>query len=202
MAEQRTSHADRLTRRTLLAATAGGAAALAGCLGDDTEPAPDPVTIESGQRCDNCTMAITDYPGPVGQAFYDDPGEVLEGGEAGGDDPDRPAQFCSALCTYTFHFDTQETADPTAIYLTDYSNVEYDVDDGPEPDISSHVDAESFALAGELTQVADSEVSGAMGDALVGFSDSADATAFSDQYGGDHYDHDDVSRELVMSLMN
>jgi len=199
MVEHSVWESDRLTRRTVLAGTAvGGIGVLAGCLGEengDTD-APDPITIEDGQRCDHCTMAITDYPGPVGQAFYDEPAELLEG------DEDRPAQFCSALCTYTFSFENESTAEPIAVYLTDYSSVDYDVDDSDEPEITSHEEAEAFAPAEDLLQVADSEVYGAMGGALVGFSNDDDATAFVDAHGGETYAHEDVDSELIMSLMN
>lgn len=40
-----------------------------------------------------------------------------------------------------------------------------------------------------------------MGASMIGFSESDDADAFQEEYGGDHYDHDDVDHDLVMSLM-
>ncbi|MFP8953749.1 nitrous oxide reductase accessory protein NosL [Natrialbaceae archaeon A-arb3/5] len=199
-----------ITRRTVLTGTAlAGVGILAGCLEDESDNGfSDPITIESGQACDNCTMEIVDYPGPVGQAFYSDPAAVLTGVD--GDDPnsneddelDRPAQFCSSLCTYTFLFENQDDQEPEAVYLTDYSIADYEIDDGgDEPEISSHVDAEYFELATELTLVVGSEVEGAMGQSMIGFSDDDDASDFEAEHGGDRYEHDEVDQELVMSLM-
>jgi nitrous oxide reductase accessory protein NosL len=186
----------RVSRRTVLVGSAlTGLTALAGCLGGDEDAdAPDPITIEAGTSCDNCTMAIVDYPGPVGESFYEDAEELL------GDD--RPAQFCSTRCTYAFTFDHEEESDPIATYVTDYSSVDYEIDTGGDaPEISSHVEAEYFAPAADLTYVVDSEVEGAMGASIIGFSDPDDAAAFQDEYGGDRYEHEDVTRELLMSLM-
>lgn len=138
-------------------------------------------------------MSVVDYPGPVGESFYEDAEELL--GE------DRPAQFCSTRCTYAFRFD-HDDRDPTATYATDYSSVDYTIDtDGDNPEISSHVEAEYFAPVSELTFVVDSEVEGAMGASMIGFSDPDDASAFEAEYGGDRYEHGDVTRELLMSLM-
>ncbi|SER88608.1 nitrous oxide reductase accessory protein NosL [Natrinema salaciae] len=191
--------ADRgVSRRTVLVGSAlTGLTALAGCLGgeEDAEAdAPDPITIKAGTSCDNCTMAIVDYPGPVGESFYDDAEKLL------GDD--RPAQFCSTRCTYAFTFDHEEDSAPIATYVTDYSSVDYEIDTGGDaPEISSHVDAGSFAPAADLTFVVDSEVEGAMGASMIGFGDPDDAAAFQDEYGGDRYEHEDVTQELLMSLM-
>ena len=184
------------TRRTVLAGTALVAVGtLAGCLGDEDE-APDPITIQTGQICDNCTMDIIEYPGPVGQSFYENPEDVLP------DEGDRPAQFCSSLCTYTFTFEHEDEAEPEVSYLTDYSTVDYEIDEtGEDPEISSHVETDAFGRADELTLVADSEVQGAMGTSMIGFSDADEAADFQDEYGGDLYEHDEVDQQLIMSLM-
>ncbi|MFA9504318.1 nitrous oxide reductase accessory protein NosL [Natrinema sp. H-ect1] len=182
-------------RRTILAGSAlTGLAALAGCLDGDEASGPDPVTIEDGTNCDNCTMPIVDYPGPVGEAFYDDAEALL--------DEDRPAQFCSSLCTYAFTFEHEDDQEPSVTYATDYSSVDYEIDtDGDAPEITSHVEADDFAPITDLTLVVDSEVEGAMGPSMIGFSDTDDADAFQADYGGDLYEHGDVSRDLVMSMM-
>lgn len=186
-----------IDRRTILVGTATtGLAAIAGCL-DGTgseESVPDPVTIEPETACDNCTMVIGDYPGPAGESFYDDPGAVL--GE------DRPAQFCSSRCTYTFTFDNEAKAEPSVVYLTDYSRVDWEVTSGGEAlELSRHLDADAFAPATDLTFVVDSDVHGAMGRSLIGFSDADEAEAFQSEYGGERYEHEEVSRELLQSLM-
>ncbi|WP_290813623.1 nitrous oxide reductase accessory protein NosL [Halovivax sp.] len=186
-----------VTRRTVLAVSAlAGTTAVAGCLTGDGDDVPAPITIEAGRLCDNCTMDIVDYPGPVGQSFYDDPEALLDDAE------DRPAQFCSSLCTYAFLFEHEDEQEPDVVYLTDYSTVEYEIDTGgDEPEISSHVDADDFGRADDLTLIADSGVEGAMGASIIGFSDADDAAAFAADYGGDSYEHGEVSQELIMSLM-
>ncbi|AFZ73558.1 nitrous oxide reductase accessory protein NosL [Natronobacterium gregoryi] len=181
------------TRRTLLAAVGGvGLATLAGCFSGDV---PEPITIGDVQTCDQCTMEIGQHPGPVGQTHYADPEAVV--------DEDRPAQFCSSTCTYTHTFEQEDDGhDPQVVYLTDYSSVEYDVEtDAGIEEISSHLEADAFATVDDLLLVVDSDVYGAMGPSMVGFADADEAETFQEEYGGDLYEHEDVTRELVMSLM-
>lgn len=189
--------AERLSRRGLLSLTAaGGVVFLAGCLGD--EDVPDPVSLDEGQSCDNCNMQIDVHPGPVGQAYYldDPPSDLPE------DRSDGVAYFCSSWCAYTWILEREEQgSEPAVIYTTDYSAVEEEVyDDGGTLVVSAHLEAEAFGEAADLTYVVDSEVEGAMGASLVGFSESADAEAFADEYGGVLVDHGDITRELVASL--
>ncbi|OVE83065.1 nitrous oxide reductase accessory protein NosL [Natronolimnobius baerhuensis] len=185
-----------IRRRTVLSITAGiGVTALAGCLGEDDD-APDPITIDADRACDQCTMQIGQHPGPVGQTHYADSEAVIN--------EDRPAQFCSSVCTYTHTFE-QESADhdPTAMYLTDYSSVDYDVQaDGDAEAISSHLEADTFAAADGLTLVVDSDVEGGMGASMIGFRENTEAEEFQEEYGGELYDHGEVTPELVMSLMD
>ena len=185
-----------ITRRSVLAGvTSVGVAAVAGCLdGSDDDSVPEPITIESEMACDNCTMEIGNYLGPAGQSFYDEPEPIL------GDD--RPAQFCSSRCTYAFTFDHEDQADPTVSYLTDYSDVDWEiVTGGDAPEISRHLGAEAFSRPTDLTFVVDSDVYGAMGRSLIGFSESEDAESFQDEHGGDLYEHDEITPELLQSLM-
>ncbi len=204
----RQSNAEPTRRTVLTGAALTGLGALAGCLGGGSgseQSVADPVTIESDMRCDNCTMVIGDYPGPAGQSFYEDPEAVLGSGSEGseGDEQDRPAQFCSTRCTYSFTFENESEQEPEGSYLTDYSAVDYDIDTGGEkPEISRHLDADSFAPLTDLTFVVDSDVQGAMGASLIGFSDGDDADSFQEEHGGDRYEPDEVNRELLQSLKN
>lgn len=128
-------------------------------------------------------------------------GSESDGNGSESDDVDRPAQFCSSRCTYTFTFENESEQEPEVSYLTDYSKVDYDVDTGgDEPEISRHLDADGFAPATDLTLVVDSDVQGAMGASLIGFSDGDDADSFQEEYGGDRYEHDEVNRDLLQSL--
>ncbi|ARS91325.1 nitrous oxide reductase accessory protein NosL [Natrarchaeobaculum aegyptiacum] len=183
------------SRRAFLGAIAAtGAVAIAGCASED-EPAPDPVTIPDEQVCDHCSMIIGQHPGPNGQTHYDDAEAVF--------DEDRPGMFCASTCTYAHTFEEEDQGnEPSVIYLTDYSSVDHAVNEGQGiVEISSHLEADSFARADDLHLVVDSEVEGAMGASMIGFSDADDAEAFQAEYGGDIYEHGDVSRDLVMSLM-
>lgn len=182
-----------IARRSVLGGIgAVGLGAVAGCIGGDE--VPDPITIDADQDCDQCTMVIENHPGPAGQAHYEDPTAVL--------DEDRPAQFCSSLCAYAFTFNHEGDAEPDVIYVTDYSSVDYDVEAGDGSDIiSRHLDADAFGDIRGLSLVVDSDVNGAMGSSIIGFSDDDEAADFQNEYAGDSYDHDDITNELIMSLM-
>jgi copper chaperone NosL len=186
-----------LSRRQLLAAgAAAGTVVLAGCLGD-SEDVPDPVSLDQGQTCDNCDMQIDVHPGPVGQAYYldDPPAELPEGRE------DGLAHFCSSWCTYTYVLEREGEAEPAGIYLTDYSLADEEVyDDGGTLVVSSHLGAESFADAQELTYVVASDVEGAMGQSLIGFSETDDAETFANEYDGELVEYDDITLELLATL--
>jgi len=83
-------------------------------------------------------------------------------------------------------------------YLTDYAIVDYQVrQEGGAQVISEHLAAEDFAATEDLAVVVGSEVEGAMGPAIVPFSDDDVATEFASTYGGDVIAAEDVSRELV-----
>lgn len=186
------------TRRSVLATVAvGGAGALAGCLGGD-EAGPDPVALDGGQECDNCGMQIDMHPGPVGEAFYgDDAPETLPD-----DRPNGLAWFCSTKCTYNYRFENEQRGDePQQSYGTDYTGVDYElVDEGGTTVISAHLEATAFEDLQALTFVVGSDVEGAMGKSLVGFSDGDDASAFADEHGGELVEHGDVTRELLSGL--
>ncbi len=184
-----------VTRRTVLGSVGTVClGAVAGCLDGEEASVPDAIEIDDDQDCDNCTMRIGSHPGPAGQTHYEEPTEVF--------DEDRPAQFCSSLCTYAFTFDNEGEAEPTVTYLTDYSAVDYEIEDGDDAPVPTrHLEADAFGNATELTMVGDSEVEGAMGGSLIPFSDADEADDFQAEYGGELYDHDEVTQDLIMSLM-
>lgn len=182
------------TRRTfLLGAAAAGSALLAGCVGD--EDVPEPVTLgdPSDQTCDWCDMVIAQHPGPKGQAFFDEDVPA---------DRDGPAAFCSTPCTYNFVLDEEDRGnDPTVIYGTDYSAVDWDLteDDGAAV-ITAHLEADDFADVEDLAMVAGSDVEGSMGGSIVGFSSDGDAEAFADEHGGALVTHEQIDRNLLAGL--
>lgn len=178
-----------IDRRTVLTAVGSGlAVGLAGCTGGDAE-LPAAVALDEGRSCDQCGMVIQEHPGPTGQVFFEDHLSERDG----------PAWFCSGTCSYTYRSDrVAEDATPIVTYLTDYSEVDYTVDD--QPAISAHLAAEDYEVESELSVVAGSEVIGAMGPDLIGFSDDGEAESFAEEYGGEVLAATDVDRELVDSI--
>lgn len=183
-----------LTRRETLSAGASVAAlSLAGCTAITGSETPDPVALASGQQCDNCGMVVQKHPGPNGQVFFKD--ESPEGHE-------NPARFDALKqCLFPYLMEREQrdwTA--TAVYVTDYSVVDYDVSGDGQPRksyISSHVQPESFAIADDLHFVVESDVQGAMGKDFVPFSERSDAESFVEEYGGRIVAYDDIDEALV-----
>lgn len=177
------------TRRQVLAGTAT-LFALAGC--QSGTDAPEPVAIEDGENCDQCGMVISEHPGPVGETYYRNNTPTGH---------DEPARFCSTTCTYRHRFAKErEGWTPAATFLTDYSAADYDVrTDGGAVVLTRHLDASAFTTTSDLTVVANADVQGAMGTAIVPFGDSADAAAFAEEYGGQTLPAEDIQRELVSS---
>lgn len=178
------------TRRSLLAAGGGLAAVgLAGCLGDSADgELPEPVSLDEEQACDECAMIIQDHPGPTGQIYF----ESLH------DDRDGPAWFCSGICAYVYRFNrVAEGATPIGTYLTDYSEIDYEVSDDADPFISPALAAETFAPESELFAVVGSDVRGAMGADVIGFSAREDAESFASTHGGSVRAASDIDRELI-----
>ncbi|QFU82788.1 nitrous oxide reductase accessory protein NosL [Natronorubrum aibiense] len=187
---------DAPRRRFLQAAGVAGTVVVAGCFGsgDDESDVPDPISIDSDHDCAVCNMVIENHPGPVGHAFYED--ESLRGAE------DGVVHYCSSACAYEYYFEQLEAGhEPIVLYLTDYSAVDWEIieDQGIEF-ISAHLEAEANASATDLEFVVDSDVFGAMGESLIGFTSAEDADSFTEEYGGERFDHESVTRELIDSL--
>ncbi|ERH08203.1 MAG: putative lipoprotein involved in nitrous oxide reduction [Halonotius sp. J07HN4] len=178
------------TRRSLLA-TGGGlaAAGLAGCLGGTAGgELPEPVSLNAEQACDECAMIIQDHPGPTGQIYF----SSLH------DERDGPARFCSGVCAYVYRFNrVAEGATPIGTYLTDYSSIDYELSDDPDPFISPALTAETFAPEAELFAVVGSDVRGAMGADVIPFSARGDAESFASTHGGSVRAASDIDRELI-----
>jgi nitrous oxide reductase accessory protein NosL len=183
---------ESISRRRLLAGVAAaGVAAVAGCAGGESNSI-DPVSIDDEQACDQCGMIVADHPGTVGQVHFED--AEPEGG--------RPAQFCSATCTYTYRFDAADAGrTPLATFLTDYSAVDQEVfEEGGDTMFSSHVESDAFAREPALTVVARSAVIGAMGPDLVPFSEAGDVDDFVAEYGGEALPATEVDRATLEAL--
>jgi copper chaperone NosL len=189
------SRATGVTRRQVLGGVgATAAASLAGCLGGDGEGSqPDPVTLTTEDQCEVCGMVIPNHPGPSAEVFYRD--EQPSG-------HDNPARFDSTWEAFQYDFERQDRGwERTAFYVTDYSSVDYSlIRDGDSTVISTHPEADAFVDATEVTFVVDSEVKGAMGRDLIGFSAEADAESFRDEHGGTLMTLGDVTRETTAGL--
>lgn len=184
-----------VTRREVLGGVgAAAAASVAGCLGGGGEgDTPEPVTLTTEDQCEVCGMVIPNHPGPSTEIFYRD--EQPSG-------HDNPARFDSTWEAFQYDFERQDRGwERAAFYVTDYSSVDYTLSqDGDSTLISTHTEAEAFVDATEVTFVANSEVKGAMGRDLIGFSARADADSFSDEHGGTLLSFGDVTRETVAGL--
>lgn len=187
------------TRRSLLAAAgAATTTAVAGCLGggggdDADDPPPEPIDLSGGKTDDQGGMIIGEHAGPNGQLFYADHSP---------DGHDNPAWFhtlAAGLFPYYLAHERQGwTVD--AVYVTDYSAVDYDLTTHDDRTfISTHTAADTFGDAREMTYVAGSRVLGGMGKALVPFSAGSDASAFVSTHGGRTVSFADVDREFLRS---
>jgi len=188
------------SRRAVLLGGAGLAVGLAGCLGDDGSDgsdaaAPDPVTLTQTDQCDVCGMVIPNHPGPVAEIFYADR-------QPSGHD--NPAHFCSTWEAFSYDFERRDRDwERTAFYVTDYSDVDYDlVTDAGDTLISTHVDASAFASATAVTFVVGSEIKGAMGRDLIGFSDPGEAEQFRSDHGGELATFDEITEATIGQLAN
>lgn len=176
-------------RRVTRGAAVLVAVGVAGCSGDD---APEAVTIESGDACDECGMVIADHPGPVGETFFEDESPRDDGG---------PALFCSASCAYRYTIDREnEGWTRRVMYLTDYSSVDYEVTGDGAPVITAHLEASAFGNVDDLEVIVDSDVEGAMGPSLIPFSAGDDAAAFHDEYGGQRMAATDVTDDTLAGI--
>lgn len=198
-----------MNRRTVLTtAAAAGLASLAGCLGsgDEGQSAPDPVALSGTYYDYQGGMEIGPHGGPNGQLFYADRQPEPTAGPANPEQDDEREHFAwfhtLVYGLFPYHFDRRERGwEPDAIYVTDYSSVDWDVDDGADrPVMPSPTDPDSFADATELSYVGGSEVMGGMGPALHPFSDGAEAASFVEAHGGTRYEFDDITRSVVSSL--
>ncbi|WP_458209960.1 nitrous oxide reductase accessory protein NosL [Haladaptatus sp. NG-SE-30] len=171
---------------------------LAGCLGREednqaeaAEAVPEPVDLSGGKQDDMGGMIIGEHFGPNGQIFY---------AEHSPHGPDDPAWFHTlAASMFPYHFERERHGGrAVAIYVTDYSSVDYELETrNDDTFISTHTAPETFALASKVNYVAGSDVFGGMGKDLIPFSDSDDAELFIDEHGGRRVEFADIDREFL-----
>lgn len=145
-----------------------------------------PVEVSNSEDCEECGMIVEDHPGPIGQGYYENNGE------------EEPKHFCSGYCLYEYTFKQEnEGNDSISLFLTDYSEVDYSVNNNNE--LSAHTDVGHLVDADELHIVFDTDVEGAMGSAFIPFSDESDATDFAETHDGMVSEHDKITPEIVDS---
>jgi copper chaperone NosL len=190
-------------RKTLQAAGLGLAVGLAGCLGDG-EDVPDPVDLSGGKFDYQGGMEIGSHGGPNGQIFYaDNEPDTPHSPDTSAEARDDLAWFHTlAQGLFPYHFErTNRGWEADVVYVTDYSSVEWELQETAEgPQMPAPTAPETFADAETLTYVVESDVIGGMGPDLLPFSESEDVDAFVDEHGGQTVTFDDITRQLVEGL--
>jgi len=191
-------------RYTVQAIGTGVAMGLAGCLSGSGESVPDPVDL-SGQKTDyQGGMVIGDHGGPNGQVFYADAHpEPRQGPAEDAEDTVHLAWFHTlAHGLFPYHFNMMDDgAEATAIYVTDYSRVDWEIPEGTErKKMPAPTAADTFADATGLSYAVETDVMGGMGPDLLPFSNSDEAETFAEAHGGRTLGYDDIDRPLVEGI--
>lgn len=183
-------------RRFLGAIGSAGLAVVAGCTGRAHEAAetPEPVSLGGGKQDDQGGMIIGEHFGPNGQLFYRDHEP------AGHDNPAWFHTLAHGLFPYYFEHE-RRSWEAEAVYVTDYSQVDYTVTEAQgQQFISSHVAPETFGAASAMQYVSGSDVHGGMGPELIPFGEPADAQAFRAEHGGALLAFEDITEESLKHL--
>ena len=155
----------------LLAATVG----LAGCEQQTTEALKaEPVAFHQGDECHVCGMAITDFPGPKGQA-------VLGQGQA--------KKFCSTAELIGWYLQPENQTQKPALFVHDMGR-----SDWHHPDDRHLINAQDayFVVAPSLP--------GAMGVTLASFADAEQAQILANKEHGDVLRIGDFNHQRLQQL--
>lgn len=130
---------------------------------------PPPVKIRKGDACALCGMIILDYPGPKAQIHYRD---------------GRVDKFCCVQEMMSLYIQPDRPRGIRAIYVTDMAG-----QDWKNP--GRWIDAErAFYVYG-------ANISGAMGNELVPFSDRVSAGRFIEKHGGSIVHFNEITLEML-----
>lgn len=183
----------------------GTVVGLAGCLdafGSNSET-PDPVDLSGGKFDYQGGMEIGVHGGPNGQIFYADNEPTSRHATGNSEDARDDLAWFHTLVQglFPYHFERLNQGwEPAAIYVTDYSLVDWELSGGGPKQLPSPTAADTFGDATELVYVAESDVIGGMGPELVPFSDADEANSFADTHSGRTLDYDDITPTLIESL--
>lgn len=131
---------------------------------------PLPVELTREHACRVCGMIVVDFPGAKAQIHYKD-GQF--------------DTFCSTLDMFLFYLQPDRPRNITAIYVNDMGRADW------EHPVGNWIDArEAFYVYG-------GDVMGPMGEALVPFSQKADAEEYIKKHGGRLMRFDEIGPEIL-----
>ncbi len=118
-----------------------------------------PVAFHEHDECHVCGMLITRYPGPKGEAYQRNSGEVLK--------------FCSTRDLFAYLLEPGQAAQVGSVYVHDMARSEW-----KSPDDTHLIPAQ------QAWYVVGHPLRGAMGPSPASFAKREDAAAFAQQHGG------------------
>lgn len=142
---------------------------IVGCSkGSGTKPLP--IEFDRSHACKVCGMIMVDFPGAKAQIHY----------KSGKYDA-----FCSSLDMFLFYLQPDRPTNISAIYLNDMGKAEHEHPKG------------HWIEAKGAFYVKGGEIMGAMGEALVPFSDIKEAAGYITKHGGKIVRFDEVTMDTL-----
>lgn len=135
-----------------------------------------PVAFIESDECHVCGMIIMRFPGPKGQTYISH--------------REQPLKFCSTRDLFAWLLQPETTAIVQEIYVHDMAQTDW-----------AHPHDTRLVNARLAWYVLGSERTGAMGPTLVSFALQHDAQKFAHQYGGRLLQFDDISLQVLASMM-
>lgn len=133
------------------------------------------MAIESHEECHLCGMIINSFPGPKGQLY-----------ERGND---ASLKFCSTRDMFAYLLDPEHYHAIQTVYVHDMTVTPWE-----------HPEDKTFIDARKAWYVVGHNRKGAMGPTLASFADHEVANAFAAQYGGNVFDFDAISQQLLLEM--
>lgn len=130
------------------------------------------VAIESSDECHLCGMIISNFPGPKGESFQATNQDVVK--------------FCSTRDLFSYLLQPENQRQIQEVFVHDMSKTPWQ-----KPDDQYFIDAKKAWF------VIGSSQKGAMGKTLASFGLQEDALAFSQKYGGELYQFDDITIDIL-----
>ncbi|WP_210433650.1 nitrous oxide reductase accessory protein NosL [Zobellella endophytica] len=146
---------------------------LAGCSESEVDAqVRQVVAIEQGDECHLCGMAISQFPGPKGEAYEQGTEEIRK--------------FCSTRDLLNWALDQENRHARQQLWVHDMSQVPWD-----KPDDEHFIDAET------AWYVVGSSQSGAMGPTLASFGEQPVAERFAREFGGQVRKFEELTLENI-----